>query len=171
MLIECLLFVEFSVTNIAVNPFGFCFFIFFRARWENRVNEFQCDECEYKSGSKTLLHRHMQSTHARRNNSEEIIETTASLKIRKRFSCDICHFKATNENNLKIHLENIHQNEKYEKTRSKRIHCNMCDRKFNKQETFNNHMKISHQNNNNKTVNQEIIGRSQELEEIKQSRI
>ena len=57
------------------------------------------------------------------------------------------------------------------KNGTKQIHCNMCDRKFNKQETFNKHMKISHQNNNNKTVNQEMIGRSQELEEIKQSRI
>ena len=46
----------------------------------------------------------------------------------------------------------------------------MCDRKFNKQETFNTHMKISHQNNNKKS-NQEIIGRSKDLEEIKQSRI
>ena len=42
-----------------------------RARRENRVKDFQCKNCEFKSSSNTLVKRHTQKIHESNKNSEE----------------------------------------------------------------------------------------------------
>ena len=114
-----------------------------RARRENKVKEFQCKKCEFKSSSDTLMKRHTKNTHESKTIFEEV-----TTNIRKRFTCKICQFKTTNENTLKAYKEKIHQNKNSgEKANSKRIHCDNCNKKFNKAETFERHMKIEHKAN------------------------
>ena len=124
-----------------------------RARRQFNTQEFQCEKCDYKSGSKTLLKKHNTESH----------ETT----MRKRFSCESCPFKTTNESSLKIHTEATHNKTKTKKvitSKSKRIHCNDCKKKFNKEETFKKHIencqKITYQ-----TITRNETGRSNEIKQ------
>ena len=111
-----------------------------RARRQYGVKEFNCEQCEFKSSSKTLMHNHIRNSHESENkcdNDEEKVENTNQnkLNIRKRFSCETCAFKTTNENLLKRHNNTIHENENQNykmlktKSKSKRIHCDICDKK------------------------------------------
>ena len=131
-----------------------------RARRECTVKEFYCEQCEFKSSSKTLLNKH-----ATINHKDKAIN---SLKMRKRFSCDNCEYKTTNENSLKAHVKTNHTKENYqskilvEKVKSKRIHCNICDKNFNKPDTFNKHMKSAH-NEHKKPNIQQVAGRSNSM--------
>ena len=54
-------------------------------RLRGRKELFQCDNCQFESGSKTLLTKHVNTTH-----KEMIVETQ---DMRKRFACDVCGFK------------------------------------------------------------------------------
>ena len=123
-----------------------------RARRSNNQKDFNCEQCEYKTKSKTLLHRHVESDH--KNKEDKISSKMITERIiRKRNKCDECEYKFTSENNLKKHMETAHKNTcnqrgntKETKTQinSKRIKCNLCDKKFNKQETYNIHITKTH---------------------------
>ena len=143
-----------------------------RARRDNKVKEFQCDKCKYKSSSKTLIKNHYSVSHNedQTKNQNINIEKETATKMRKRFSCEVCTFKTTNTNYLKVHMDTTHQkmdnnikNNTENKVTSKRIHCDICGKKFNKQETFNKHIKNEH-NTANTQCN---IGRSMELNKKK----
>ena len=54
-----------------------------RERRMTKKSEFACTECEYKSPSKTLLKRHVESAH--------------------KFTCDQCEHKVSSKSNLKTH--------------------------------------------------------------------
>ena len=140
-----------------------------RARRNCRVKEFQCENCNFKSSSKTLVNRHTKANHNDDQAKNTIIENETATKIRKRFSCEICTFKTTNTNSLKVHMETTHQqnvnnfkNTSENKSKSKRIHCDICGKKFNKQETFTKHIQNDH-NLHNTSVTEREIGRSNQL--------
>ena len=104
-----------------------------RARRNCRVKEFQCENCNFKSSSKTLVNRHTKANHNDDQPKNINIENETATKIRKRFSCEICTFKTTNTNSLKVHMETTHQqnvnnfkNTSENKSKSKRIHCDIC---------------------------------------------
>ena len=106
-----------------------------RARRQQKSNQFSCEQCGYKSTSKTLFNNHIKTYH--KENGEDIDTKTTQpnlLSIRKRFTCENCEFKSTNENLLEMHINTNHKRE-VNISKSKRLHCNMCDKKFNKQET------------------------------------
>ena len=147
-----------------------------RERRKNKVKKFNCEKCDYKSSSNTLMNKHIQINHTSQSNSQhqdtetdheniqniQAIEVSAA-KIRKRFSCKTCNFKATNESKLKIHVGTNHTINKtkllHDKTKTKRIHCEVCDKRFNKKETFNRHIMI-HQKPSKQIETQKSIGRS-----------
>ena len=123
-----------------------------RTRRQNKNENFNCDNCDFKATSMTNLTNHKKDAHQR--------------SIRKRYKCDECDYICTSEAYLKHHTEkrhkqNSHQCEKNstQKTtmnqhnqiqnpaKCKRIQCGKCDKKFNKQETFKTHMKKTHGQN------------------------
>ena len=125
-----------------------------RERRKYNVKQFNCEDCNYKSSSITLLKNHIRIHHNKetslKDNDQDILEMPKA-KIRQRFACKTCSFKTTNDETLKTHVESNHlpvenQNKK-EKSNSKRIHCQFCEKKFNKMETFDKHMKAYHKKN------------------------
>ena len=75
-----------------------------RARRHHKVSEFSCEQCGYKSTSKTLMNNHTGTNHNQKENKIATVNTdTNSFNTRKRFSCDNCGFKTTNENVLKMY--------------------------------------------------------------------
>ena len=110
-----------------------------RARRHKGVKTFQCDLCEFKSGSVTLMDRHRESIHKELGNT-----------------CNQCEHIAPSEVDLKVHIESSHDKQKNhrestlqeKKTKSKyvktRIQCNECDKKFNKKENFRKHTEKYH---------------------------
>ena len=102
-----------------------------RARRNEGVKTFQCDKCEFKSGSKTLLKRHIDSMHKKGDHP-----------------CNQCEQMMSSETNLKKHIESSHEQKnptgKTSKYVKKRIQCNKCDKKFNKEENFKRHVKTHH---------------------------
>ena len=105
---------------------------------------YQCNQCAYKSHSKTFLKGHVQSVHEATN-----------------YNCGKCDYNTTTKENLTVHIKNAHQNagglepvqieiEAEKKIMgkksyvSKRIKCEFCQAKFNKKETHLSHMKEVH---------------------------
>ena len=72
-----------------------------RERRHQNVKTIQCEQCDFKSASKTLLMRHQHSVHE--GNS---------------YTCEQCEYKATTKENLEKHIR-IHQ----------RYQCEQCDYK------------------------------------------
>merc|ERR1712096_97748 len=68
-----------------------------RARRTTKTNTFHCENCEFKSSSKTLLNKHIESIH----NEEKPVNSSNRKEMRKRFICDKCNYKTTNEKTLK----------------------------------------------------------------------
>ena len=102
---------------------------------KNGKNEMtKCEQCEYKTGSKTLLNKHIERSH---NDLKE----QPSQEMRKRQKCDQCDFKTTSTNSLKSHVKSHHHKETIT---SKRKICNKCDKRFNKRSTYNAHMQKEH---------------------------
>ena len=99
----------------------------------------ECDQCEFKIMSNTLLKKHIETAH-----QAQKVEQT--LEMRKRHQCDKCDYKTTSKAVLIRHTQSIH--EEKESSSSKRKVCNICGKKFNKISTFNNHMKQEHENEN-----------------------
>ena len=96
-----------------------------RARRNLKENEsrFKCDMCEFKSGSKNLLNRHMKTHQSAKINhsiwtEKEVLASTSQPEITRTRA---------------LLLKN-------KKPVSKRIYCELCEKKFNKQETYSKHM-------------------------------
>ena len=102
-----------------------------RARRNQGEKTFQCEKCEYKSGSKTLLKRHIDSMHKKGDHP-----------------CKQCEQVMSSESILRKHIESSHAQKKQigktSKYVKKRIQCNKCDKKFNKEENFKRHVKTHH---------------------------
>ena len=124
-----------------------------RERRLQKENLMQCNECDFKSASKTLVIRHQQAVHMtigyQCDQCEYMATTKGSLAEHKtavhntnKFQCNQCDHKEETEGNLMSHKESTH--EKKGKYKSKRIQCEKCDKRFNKQETFKTHMKKIH---------------------------
>ena len=75
-----------------------------RARSLQKVRENRCDECDFKSISKTLLKRHQKSCH------KEV-----------QYACDQCDYKATTKGSLAEHKQTYHKEVQYA--------CDQCDYK------------------------------------------
>lgn len=100
---------------------------------------FNCDMCNYKSGSETLMKRHMQNVH--KNNP---------ANGQKRIS-DRSDTEKTNK--LVTSNENTPANGK--KFIRKRLQCDKCEKKLNKKQMYINHMS---------SVHKEVVGkRNKEL--------
>ena len=120
-----------------------------RERRKEKVTEFLCDQCDYKSPSKTLLKRHVQTTHE-------------AMK----FNCDQCDYNTTTKHNLILHTKENHQNKiskgeqcdykspsktllnrhietKHEVTK---FHCDQCNYKATTKNNLNSHTEENHQN-------------------------
>ena len=89
------------------------------ARRNEKVKLFTCDICNFQSGSKTLLHRHMQSRHEK-----------------NKYECDECDYKATTKDGLRKHQNESHKHFKYQ--------CNQCEYKDDTESNINTHIKSFH---------------------------
>ena len=58
----------------------------------NTEENLKCEQCNYTTGSKTLLQRHINSIHE-----------GPQKEMRIRFSCDTCDYKTTSETMLILH--------------------------------------------------------------------
>ena len=63
-----------------------------RERRKHNVNQFSCEQCDFKSASKTLLNRHNNSAHK---------EFTVS--------CEQCNFKSSSKAHLNRHKNSAHE--------------------------------------------------------------
>ena len=102
-------------------------------RPDGKKEHFQCDMCQFESGSKTLLTKHVNTTH-----KEIIVE---AQEMRKRYACDVCGFKTTSKTTLTMHTASNH---KGIQKGSKRIKCSQCTKQFNKESTYKQHMSKQH---------------------------
>ena len=102
-------------------------------RLRGRKELFQCDNCQFESGSKTLLTKHVNTTH-----KDMIVDMQ---EMRKRFACDVCGFKTTSKTTLTMHTASNH---KAIQKGSKRIKCSQCNKQFNKESTYKQHMNKQH---------------------------
>ena len=59
-------------------------------RAKHEEAQYQCKECEYKTGTKQNMKRHVESKHER-----------------VRYPCDYCEYLAVERGHLKIHVESI----------------------------------------------------------------
>ena len=129
-----------------------------RERRLHKEKVIQCDQCDYKSASKTLVMRHQKAAHFASDYSfdqcEYMARTKGSLASHKQtvhntisFKCNQCDHKEKTEVNIKKHQESAHEKKGKSKYVSKRIQCEKCEKKFNKSETFKTHMKKVHNMN------------------------
>ena len=68
-----------------------------RQRQKMKTNQFNCDMCEFKTGSVTIMKKHISTTHKETEN--RIME----IEMRKRQKCDKCNFKSTSEDLKETH--------------------------------------------------------------------
>ena len=93
----------------------------------------KCDQCQYTSGSKTLLINHIEASHK---------------EMRKRLACEVCAFKTTSEVVMKTHVKLNHERKQPNvQNKSKRKSCEICAKRFNKKATYEHHMKSAHSQN------------------------
>ena len=137
-----------------------------RERRIQKVTLFQCEECQFKSGSRTLLNRHKQAIHEGDKYSCNQCDFKAKIKenLKKRqstvhekrmYQCNQCDYKDASQGNVNKHTKSIHDpqenmiesNENLQKKKKyvpKRIQCSKCEKKFNKKETHETHVKTQH---------------------------
>ena len=87
-----------------------------------RKDEFKCNICEYKSGRKSTLKRHIKTVH------EGI----------KDFKCSICEYKTGIKTDLKKHIESVHE-------RIKPFQCSTCDYKTGIKKDLKRHVESVHE--------------------------
>ena len=91
-----------------------------RTRRKLNKNMFQCNICEFKSGSETLLKRHTESMHKQNrhpcdqcdykaNTENDIKRHAESMHKQNCHPCYQCEYKANTENDLKYHIESVHR--------------------------------------------------------------
>ena len=106
-----------------------------------------CDQCEFETTSKTLLNKHLETTHQNQ-------QAEQGQEMRKRHQCDKCGYRTTSKDVLIRHNETTHKANKA--ANSKRKVCNQCGKKFNKNSTFNNHMQQAHDGGKAKNIGENI---------------
>ena len=126
-----------------------------KERRETGLKEFKCEQCDYKSGSTTLLRRHKESVHKTNCDKGEKqlkkqgspTQHTESVQ-RTVYQCEECDYKSQSTTALKSHMSSAHRKGGYVPKRKK---CELCEKKFNKNETFKKHMKEVHNTEENLT--------------------
>ena len=76
-----------------------------RARREQKIIQFTCEQCGFRSGSETLLKRHKDLNH------NEINATTRKTYTSKRLKCEYCDKKFNKFETFKKHMKLIHKKE------------------------------------------------------------
>ena len=105
-------------------------------KMNGKIQTINCDICDFKTGSQTLLNKHKENNH---NEQKE----KNSQEMRKRQKCDKCDFMTTSINVLKSHEKTNHESKAPPKA-SKRKSCNVCTKRFNKESTYIAHMNKNH---------------------------
>ena len=75
-----------------------------RARRQNKTNKFNCDKCEFESGSITLMQKHEDTNHKIKKS-----ELTKKSYKTKRLTCKYCENKFNKNETLQKHLEKFHK--------------------------------------------------------------
>ena len=113
-----------------------------RERRQNGNKELQCEDCNYKTKSITLLKRHIECVHVE---DENVIEESVERMMRERHKCDDCGFKSISKDVLEKHRKIMHEKKKGPVAKeTKRRKCDACQKRFNKEETFKKHMQTVH---------------------------
>ena len=86
------------------------------------VHWFACNVCTYRSKTKGMLQSHI------RNNHEDHTET---------FPCTMCNYQAKQKGNVKRHIEEVHE-------RNKVYKCDMCDFETYYRSSIYTHQKTNH---------------------------
>ena len=91
--------------------------------WSHKgLKPFKCSICDFKTGLKQSLKRHIESVH------EGI----------KPFKCSICEYKTGQNSHLKKHIENLHEG-------IKTFNCIICDYKTAYKSDYEKHIKSVHE--------------------------
>ena len=79
-----------------------------RARRLQKKNVFNCEKCEFKSGSETLIKRHMETNH--KIDQPTVLQSTKTKTyISKRINCNFCDKKFNKETTFEKHMKKIHK--------------------------------------------------------------
>ena len=76
-------------------------------RRQQNIKLCNCEKCEYKSGSETLMKRHNEVTHDQQTGIGNKIERKAYIS--KRLRCSLCDKKFNKERNYNIHMTIEHK--------------------------------------------------------------
>ena len=87
-----------------------------RARRQQNIKLFNCEKCEYKSGSETLMKRHNEVTHDQQTGISNKIERKAYISKRLKFS--LCDKKFNKKATYESHVKRIHGENEDIKTKS-----------------------------------------------------
>ena len=94
------------------------------------IKAFKCKICEYKTGKKSDLKKHIEAVH------EGI----------KKFKCNICDYKAARNANLKKHIESVHEGIKpFKRKKLKKFNCSICDYKTAQKHNLKKHVESVHE--------------------------
>ena len=69
----------------------------------------KCDHCEWSTGSKTLLKRHLLNTHETKITETPKENTNNKKYISKRIKCEQCDKKFNKEATFTKHMESVHK--------------------------------------------------------------
>jgi len=98
---------------------------------DNERVEYNCELCDHKASTKTILKRHIESVHDGVKYRCEICDYKSSKKGTmnkhvesvhngvKPYSCGFCDYKAAYKDHLRVHFEAVHQGVRY--------NCQQCD--------------------------------------------
>ena len=90
------------------------------------TEKINCDKCEYTSGSKTLMERHMNTAHREEQHiSPEKTKQTVTLPqtkyTSKRLKCDQCPKQFNKKETYQKHTNTVHQND---------FQCYQCEKQI-----------------------------------------
>ena len=103
-------------------------------QYQGKGTKLKCDQCEWTSGSKTLMDKHTKIEHTTENIQEKIHNETENQDKNK-------NEKLNKQKQQMTKATTINSKSKYI---SKRIKCEKCEKMFNKKETFMKHMESYH---------------------------
>ena len=122
-----------------------------RARKANRNKKLECEHCEYKTWSKTMLTKHVERSHPHDRepepsaNREIVQDEPATVQVRERKHCEDCGFSTTSDDVLLKHINIKHKNKStITKKGSKRLPCGVCKKYFYKETNLFEHRRTIH---------------------------